>query len=116
MGIADAEGLEPLLLAVKVPVDPGEGQQGFRFHRRAGAGLLQPGLGESIELAMQCGHLLGPHGEAARRRMAAEALQQIGAVAQGPVDRKPLWGPHGGPQATLALPGQQGGGEAETLH
>ena len=105
LGMADAEGFEPLLLAVKVAVDPGEGQQGFRFHRRAWAGLLQPGLGEPIELGLQRGHLLGPYGEAARRRMAAVPFQQIGAVPQGPVDGKPLWGPDGGPQSTLALAG-----------
>ena len=75
LGVADAEGLEPLQLAVKAAVDLLEAEQGFRFYRGAMACLLQPGLGQLVELLVQGGHLLGAHGEAPGGGVAAEALQ-----------------------------------------
>ena len=114
--MADAEGLEPLQLAVEAAVDLLEAEQGFRFYRGAMACLQQPGLGQLVELLVQGGHLLGAHGEAPGGGVAAEALQQGRALLQGPVHRKAPGRPHRGPQAAVALASEQGGGQAEALH
>lgn len=103
--MADPEGFEPLQLAVEVAVNFAEGQQGFRLHRGTAAGLLQPGLGESIELGVQGRHLASAHGEASGRRMAAKALEQGSTVLERLVDRKPTRCPYRGPQAAIALSG-----------
>ena len=114
--MADTEGLQPLQLAQEIAVNLAQAQQGFRFHRGAPAALLQPALGESLQFGVQGRHLVSPHREPPRCGMAAKALQQGRTVLQGLVHRKAARGPHRGPQATIALPGQQGGGQAKTLH
>ena len=114
--MADAEGFQPLLLAQEGPVDLLEAQQGLRFHRLAAAHVRQPAGGQRVEPLMQRRHVLGPHSESPGGRVAAEALQQIGAAGQGLIHGKAARRPHGGPQPALPLAGQQGGGPPQAVH
>ena len=91
-------------------------QQGFWFDDGAFAPLLQPGRRQPIEAFMQLGHPFGQNGEAASRRVAAVANQQIVAVLERLVGGKANRRPHRGPQAPIPFGGQQGHRPAEAFH
>ena len=116
LGVADAERLQPLLLEQKGLIHFPQRDKGLRFHRLAVAQTLQPGLGQLLQPLLQFGQLLGPHAEAPRRRVAAEALQQVGAVLEGPIHGEAPRCPYGGSQPAIALARQQGAGAVQPLH
>ena len=112
----DAEGLQPLELVPEAAIDLLKRQQGFWFDDGAFAPLFQPGRRQPIEAFMQLGHPFGQNGEAASRRVAAVANQQIVAVLERLVGGKANRRPHRGPQAPIPFGGQQGHRPAEALH
>ena len=115
-GESSSQRFEPLQLVPEGPVDPIEAEQGLRLHRDAAGLAGQPVCGQGIEGSVQGRHILGPHREATGGGMAAMALQQRFAVAQGLVHGKTTGSPHRRAQAPVAFAGQQGHRQAEALH